>query len=242
MEENQEAVAEVVEQAVAPVEQVEQPPEKMLTQTQVNMIVQREKQQAAERARRQTEQEFQQRMEQQQQQQAEAEQQQQQGQSKQADADALYQQVQERFNQEMMQKQAEAEIAQVAQTYLQKMNAGKESYEDFEQITADFDPTAFPQLVYLIAGIDNASDVVYELSKNPSKLVTLDNLALKSPKHAQAELNRLSQSIRDNRVAQAEAGDQQVNAPLDRLQPSRVSSGSGKMSINDLRNQDWLRG
>jgi hypothetical protein len=235
MEENQEVAAEeVMEEAP----QVEQPAEKMLTQTQVNNIVQREKQQAAERARRQAEQEFQQQM----QQQAEAKQQEMQNQSKEANAEALYQQVQERFNQEMQQKQAEAEIAQVAQMYHQKMEAGKGSYEDFEDITSRFDPTAFPQLVYLISGIDNASDIVYELSKNPSKLVTLDTLAHKSPSHAQAELNNLSQSIRDNKTAQAEASDQQVNAPLDRIQPSRVSSGNGKMSINDLRSQDWLRG
>jgi uncharacterized protein with von Willebrand factor type A (vWA) domain len=238
MEENQEEIAEVMDEAP----QVEQPAEKMLTQTQVNHIVQREKQQAAERARRQAEQEFQQQMQQQQAQQAEAKQQEMQSQSKEANAEALYQQVQERFNQEMQQKQAEAEIAQVAQSYHQKMEAGKGSYEDFEDITSKFDPTAFPQLVYLISGLDNASDIVYELSKNPSKLVTLDTLAHKSPSHAQAELNSLSKSIRENKTAQAEAGDQQVNAPLDRIQPSRVSSGNGKMSINDLRSQDWLRG
>jgi hypothetical protein len=239
MEENQEVA---VEEASQEVQQAE-PAEKMLTQSQVNAIVQREKQQTAARVKQQIEQEFQQKMEQQQQQEAEAQQQQAQGESKEVNADVLYQQVQERFNQEMQQKQMEDQIAQVANTYLQKMNSGKESYEDFESITADFDPTAFPQLVYLIAGIDNAADVVYELSKNPSKLVTLDNLALKSPKHAQAELNRLSQSISANRVAQNEAGDQQVDAPLDRMQPSRVSSGNGgKMSINDLRSQPWLRG
>jgi len=226
-------------------ESVEQQPEseKMLTQSQVNAIVQKEKQSAAARAKQQAEQEFQQRMEQMQAQ----KQQEQQGTAadngdKQANADALYQQVQERFNREMQQKQMESEISQVAQNYLQKMNSGKDGYDDFDAVTADFDPTAFPQLVYLVSGIDNAADIIYELSKNPSKLVTLDNLALKSPRHAQAELNRLSQSIRDNKQAQTDANQQRTDAPLDRMQPSRVSSSDGRQSINDLRSQPWLRG
>jgi len=231
MDENQEVIdVEAPQQADAS--------EKMLSQSQVNAIVQREKQQAASRAKQQAEQEFQQRIEQMQQE----GQAQKQEQSKDVNADALYQQVHERFNKEMQQKQMESEIQQVADSYLKKMSSGKDSYEDFDSITADFDPTAFPQLVYLVSGIDNAADVVYELSKNPSKLVTLDNLALKSPRHAQAELQRLSQSIKDNRAAQADAQGQQVDAPLDRMQPSRVSSGSGKQSINDLRSQPWLRG
>jgi len=228
----------------------EQPAEKMLTQSQVNAIVQREKQQAATRATQQAELQYQQQMEQMNRQQQAPQQppQQQQNmqqgsmQSRDESADAMYQQVQERFNKEMQQRQVESEIAQVAQSYLQKMGSGKDSYEDFDQITADFDPSAFPQLVYLVAGMDNAAEVVYDLAKNPSKLITLDALALKSPRQATAELNKLSQSIRDNRQAQADAGGQQVNAPLDRMQPSRVSSGSGPMSINDLRSQPWLRG
>jgi hypothetical protein len=240
MEENQE---------VTQVEDVqEQAPEKMLTQSQVNAIVQREKQQAASRATQQAELQYQQRMEQLQSQQQATQQQQTQDiqpvmqQSKDVSADSMYQQVQERFNKEMQQKQVESEIAQVAQNYLQKMSSGKESYDDFEQVTADFDPSAFPQLVYLVAGMDNAAEVIYDLAKNSSKLITLDALALKSPRQASAELHRLSKSISDNKQAQSEAGVQQVNAPLDRMQPSRVSSGSGPMSINDLRAQPWLRG
>ena len=218
------------------------PEEKILTQSQVNAIVQREKQQATARAEQRVEQKYQQQAEQLQQQPAMQEAQQQAPKSPQIDAETMYQQLQERMNADMQQKQLESEISQVATNYLHKMSSGKDSYEDFDEVTASFDPSAFPQLVYLVAGIDNAAEVIYELSKNPSKLVTLDTLALKSPKHAQAELARLSKSISDNRQAQTEASGQQVNAPLDRMQPSRVSSGGGPLSINDLRNQPWLKG
>ncbi len=157
-------------------------------------------------------------------------------------ADAVYQQVQERFNKEMQQRQVEQEMTQVAQNYTTKMKQGAENYDDFDEITKDFDPTSFPQLLYLVAGIDNAADVVYELSKNPSKLATLDYLAERSPKQAHAELIKLAASIADNRRAQTDAQNQNVNAPLDRLQPSRISGSNGKQSIKDLRNQPWLRG
>lgn len=208
--------------------------EKMLPQSQVNKIVQREKEQAALRARREAEEEYQRRLEE-----LNASRQSQTQRnntvSREVDADAIYQQVQEKFNQEMQQRQLEQEMSRVAQSYLSKMSQGRELYEDFEDVTRDFNPAEFPQLVYLVAGIDNAADVIYELAKNPSKLVTLDNLAQRSPKYAHAELLKLSRSIAENRQAAAEADAQTTPAPLDRLQPSRVSGSNGKKTISDLR-------
>lgn len=221
--------------------------EKMLSQTQVNQIVQREKANATAKAKREAEQEYLRQLEMLKE-----------GQKPETeevvprrttaqpatdiDRDALYQEMQERFNQQMQQKQLEAEIQQVANTYLSKMADGKNNYQDFDSVTAEFDPSAFPQLVYLISGIDNAADVVYDLAKNPTKLVTLDALAQRAPKQAQAELNKLALSIKDNQQAQQEAAHQTVEAPLDRMQPGNIRSGNGKLSIRDLRTQPWLRG
>lgn len=223
-----------------PLQQQTQEPvqEKTLTQSQVNAIVQREKERAADKARREAEEIYKQQL-------AQAGQQVSQSQKSGAqdvNADAIYQQVQDRFMQEMQQRQQEAEMTNVANKYLQQMQTGKEAYEDFEQVTADFDPTEFPQLVYLVAGLDNAADVIYDLSKNPAKLATMDLLASRAPKKAQAELLKLAVSIKDNRQAAREADEQSVDAPLDRLQPSRVGTGNGKLSIADLRRQPWLRG
>lgn len=212
--------------------------EKRFTQEEVNRLIGREKEQAALRAKREMEEAYAKQLEQtnmaQKQRNEEA--------PRQVDADAIYQQVQERFNQEMQQKQLEAEMSNVAQNYLSKMAQGKERYEDFNDITQNFDPQSFPQLVYLVAGLENAADVVYELAKNPSKLVTVNTLAKEAPKLAHSELVKISTSIKNNQQAQADAGQQQANAPLDRLQPSRVSGSNGKMTISDLRNQPWLRG
>jgi hypothetical protein len=215
--------------------------EKLLSQSQVNKIVAREKEQAALKAKRDAEDEYQRRLEElnstsQRQQQQNA------AQSRDVDADAIFQQVQERFNQEMQQKQIEQEMARVAQSYTSKISQGRELYNDFEEVTREFDPTAFPQLTFLVAGIDNAADIVYELARNPQKLVTLDTLAQRAPRQAQAELLKLSRSIAENKQALNEAGNQTTPAPLDRLQPSKVSGSNGKQTIRDLRAQPWLRG
>jgi len=165
------------------------------------------------------------------------------------DTDAIYQKVQERFNQDL-QKRAEEERHQAikdawhqaATSYVTKVNAGKSQYSDFDEVTKDFDPAAFPQLMYLISGMDNAADIVYDLSKNSLKMAGLDRLAERNPRQATAELAKLAQSINANKQAQMDAESQVTNAPLDRLKPSVVSGSNGKMSIQDLQNQPWLRG
>lgn len=212
--------------------------EKMLSQSQVNKIVQHEKQKVAQSTKRELEERHQRELE------ALHAQQQQRNENvpRDVDANAIYQQVQERFNQEMQERQLKSEMERVANSYLSKMEQGKTAYDDFEEITKEFDPTAFPQLTYLVSGMENAADVIYDLSKNPLKLVGLDRLAEKNPRQAQTELLKLSRSITENRQAQSDENSQNVAAPLDRLQPSRVSGSNGKMGISDLRNQDWLRG
>ena len=215
--------------------------EKLFTRDQLAKIVNAESAKAASQAKREAEEKYQRDMEalnaqrsQQEQRNAEV--------PRDVDANAIYQQVQERFNREMQEQQTKAQMTQVAQNYLQKVAQGKAAYEDFDEVTKDFDPTAFPQLTFLLSGIENAGDVLYDLAKNPLKLAGLDRLAEKNPRQAHNELLKLSKSITDNKQAQADAQSQNVAEPLDRLQPSRVSGSNGKMGIRDLRNQPWLRG
>ncbi len=218
---------------------------KMLTQDQVNKIVAHEKMKAAESAKKEVEQRYQRDLEalnsQREQHVAST--------SRDIDANAIYQQVQERFNrdqakrrEELEQQQLKQKMTEVANSYLQKISQGKTAYEDFEEVTKDFDPTAFPQLTFLLSAIDNAAEVLYDISKNPMKLAGLDRLAERNPRQAQNELMKLSKSIMDNRQAQTDAQGQNVSEPLNRLQPSRVSGSNGNLSVTDLRKQPWLRG
>ena len=237
---NEELVSNIPD-STASIETPTQAQERMLSQSAVKKIAAQEKEEGYLRGKKEAEQEYQRKLaELQQQDQSQA--QRNETVPRQVDADAIYQQVQEKWNSEMQRRQLEQEMSQVANNYLAKMDLGRKEYGDFDTVTGDFDPTAFPQLTYLVSGIENAGDVVYELSKNPSKLVTLDTLAQRSPKHARAELLKLSQSIAANKTAAVEAESNGVAAPLDQLQPSRISGSNGKLSISDLRKQDYLRG
>jgi len=220
--------------------------EKLFTRDELAKIVAHQSSQAADNAKREAEAKYQRDLEsaiqaKQQQRNAEI--------PRDVDTDAIYQRVQERFNQDMRENQEKqqmeahrAEMNRAADSYLSKIAQGKTAYQDFDEITKDFDPAAFPQLLYLLSGMENAADIVYELSKNPLKLAGLDRLAERNPRQAQGALTSLAQSISTNKQAQSDAGSQSTSEPLDRLQPSRVSGSNGKMSIKDLQNQPWLRG
>lgn len=217
---------------------LESAPEKMLPQSHVDKIVKKAKYDVAQATRRELEERHQRELDAIRNQQSERNE----SVPREMDANALYQQVQERFNEEMQQRRLKEEMDKIANAYLSKMEQGKTAYEDFEEVTKEFDPTAFPQLTYLVAGMDNAADVIYELSRNPLKLAGLDRLAEKTPKQAYSELLKLSRSITENRQAQTEESSSQVSPPLDRLKASRISGSNDKMTIRDLRNQPWLRG
>lgn len=221
---------------------VEQP-SNLVPQEQVNRVVAREKASAYEKGKRESEAQYQQQL-------AELRAQQEQRNSqvpKDVDANAIYQQVREQFNrdqealkQKMEEEQYRQKIGEIAQNYSAKMASGKNYFEDFDEVMKDHDPSAFPQLTVLLAGMDNAAPIMYELMKNPNKLATINYFAEKNPRMAQNQLLSLSQSINANKQAQAEA--QEVAQPLDRLQPSRIAGNNNKATIRDLRNQSWLRG
>lgn len=218
-----------------------QEPEKLLTQHQVKMIAARERDSGIAAGKRQAQEEYERKLAEMQQT-SQQQSQQNNNVSRDVDMNAIYQQLQERFNKEQQEKALQQEMSEVADNYLTRMKSAKANYHDFDEITAPFDPGAFPQLTYLLAGMPNAGDIVYDLSKNPHKLVTLDALAFKSPQLAKAELLKLSQSITSNLNAHQEASGYDVSAPLNQLQTSKVPSGNnGNMSVSDLRNQPWLK-
>lgn len=145
---------------------------------------------------------------------------------------AQLQNQQEAQAQEQLQKEAE----KLAQDYHGKMSSGKEQFEDFEEIMGEFNPAAFPQLVYLANNTDNTPAVMYELAKNPQKLATLSVLSERDPRAAQSMINKLSQSIKVNE--QAKAQEKSVNEPLGRMQSSPAGQDTGSMaslSVKDMR-------
>lgn len=231
--------------------------EKMLPQSEVDRIIRQRLIEKEERVTKQLEEKYLAQLEalqKQQQEQAAANIQTQQQQRNQqvpeaVDIDQMYQKLTEKFNQDR-QKELEAqkeqqlyhEMEQIANNFYGKMEQGAANYEDWATVTQNFEADKFPQLVTLLAGMDNAADVLYELSQNPMKLINVDELARRSPRMAQAELAKLAASIQTNQTAMQNRDAMSTQPPLARLQPSKISGSNGQLSIQDLKSQDWLRG
>lgn len=134
------------------------------------------------------------------------------------------------------QTKSQEEMAQrTVQNFWNKVAAGKEKYQDFDQVTGDIQYARFPNVVQLLADyVDNSHDVLYELGKDRIKMANLESLALMSPQDAVIQAKRLSQSIKDNESA----GKQRIpNEPLSQLRPSNAGTDNGVMSVRDYRNK-----
>ncbi len=234
------------------------PPEKMLPASQVNELIKKAKRKGEQKMQEQLDaakQQIEQLQAQQAQQQvqnvaqtgSQQQPQQQQGQQQpQVDTQQVMQQVMQQLQlrqQEEQEKrereQLEQEVNQVAQQYFGKMAQGKDMFEDFEAITADFNPAEFPQLVFLANQMDNTPAIIYELRKNPGKLADLAVLVEKSPSMAKNELSKLSESIKRN--DEAKRGLQEAQDPLTRLKPSPVGTDSGTKSVRDFKSASYLK-
>lgn len=132
------------------------------------------------------------------------------------------------------QRNAQMESAnRIATEFFTKLGTGKEKYQDFEKVMSDVEFQAIPHVVELANMTDNTADLMYELAKNPSKIANIQQLIAISPKLAYAEMQKLSQSIKDNESA---ANVKLPNSPLSQLRPSsNTGADNGVLSVKDLR-------
>lgn len=209
--------------------------EKTLTQSEVNALIGRTKAEAYEKGRRQADIQYQEKLDQlnahKQKAGAHGED------TKNIDVDKIYEEIENR----LVQQQTENHLSQVAHQYNDKIAKGAQNYEDFEEVTKDLNMAQFPQIAYLLSGMDDAADIVYELAKNPHKIASIDYLANRSPSQAQNDLRKISASIKANKTAAEQEANAQSPAPLDRLTPSNKTGGNGQLSVSDLRSQEWLK-
>jgi hypothetical protein len=122
----------------------------------------------------------------------------------------------------------------IADNYMAKVSAGKGKYADFDSVVGD--PRSygrFPNVVGILGTqVENAADVLYEMAKNPYKLVELENMARDYPDIAIKQAQRLSDSIRDNETA---GKIKLPNEPLSQMRPSNTGTDNGVMGVKDYR-------
>ncbi|WP_339050784.1 hypothetical protein [Rickettsiella endosymbiont of Xylota segnis] len=137
-----------------------------------------------------------------------------------------------------VQQANEWQAQQIAQQFLGKLTAAKDKYPDFEETIANLEVHKFPEVVQLANNYDNTADIMYELGKNPSKAVILKQLAQLNPKMGALEIQRLSDSIKQNQAAKQ---GPIAHPPLSQLSPSLTKIDNGPVTVSDYRNQAWLR-
>jgi|SRR5580692_753730 hypothetical protein len=208
------------------------PQEKMLRQSEVNEIVGRAKQEAANRAVENYKRSMQQ----------------------EAQAAPVYKESSSEFNEERFRRLAAEEAQRLRDQWIQeaqsnaeeqaakrivknfydKIEVGKQKYDDFDKVTGDLELRRFPNTVHMLAeNLENASDVLYELSKNRSKLAQIELTARDFPQEALYELNRLSDSIKKN---ESVTGHRETNTPLNQQRSSNVGTDSSSvLSMPELK-------
>lgn len=129
---------------------------------------------------------------------------------------------------------AEADNAQrIVQTFWNKLEPGRQKYQDFDKVTSDIEYAQFPNVVQLLAQhSENAHDILYELGKDRIKMGQLEYLCSKSPRDAIVQVQRLSESLKANEQAQKY---KTPNEPLSQLRPTNQGTDNGVMGVSDYR-------
>jgi hypothetical protein len=206
--------------------------ERTFRQSEVNELIGREKHEAVERYKRQNEQE---RQPQQSAQQPPSYQSQ--GGFTETDLRRMAaeeaQRLHETKQQDYERQQMENQVVEVAKEFSTKMTAGKEKYQDFDTVMGKIKVDKYGNVAYMATrGLDNTADVMYHLAKNPMIMAEIERTSREDPDLAYYEMQRISQSIKDNESA---SNIKVPRPPLSQLSPSNTGTDNGAMSVKDFR-------
>lgn len=205
--------------------------EKMFTQSQVQAIAAKEKRLAEEKAEARIRAEYESMM---------AQQSQQAPQTLGGIQQTSPEEIQKMIRKEAYQMSIEHQTKQIEQNWLSAMEAEKIADPEFADLYDAIGIEVQPNLILAMAHMDNKAKVVKDLAKNPSKYANILTLANGgSPRLAQLELNKLSNSIKANEEAKKQP---KVDAPLSQVRASNIGGDDGNLSVTDYRAQPWLRG
>lgn len=126
----------------------------------------------------------------------------------------------EKQRQEQLQQQQLAQAEQIVKELTPKLEDARGRYEDYDMVinsaTSGFQNN--PHILAYANGVDNAGDVLYDISKNPEKLIALAQMP---EDMARSRILALSNSIKQNNQA-----PKQTSAPLNHISSSSKSPDS----------------
>lgn len=151
-------------------------------------------------------------------------------------AEHVQRMIAEQAPQAVAQQTQQAQWAQMENHYVQKLEAGKSAYPDFDEKVKILDLGGRNRdLIPLLNSAENAADVIYDIANNPLKLSNFRRLAMEvSPQAAFNEMRNLSDSIKRNQAATQEKSP---NAPLSQVKTSVTGTDNDSSTIKDSRNK-----
>jgi|JI102314A1RNA_FD_contig_31_2593236_length_840_multi_3_in_0_out_0_1 hypothetical protein len=196
------------------------PTEKMIPQSEVNKIVQHVKYDTAEKVKAQTLAEMKRN-------QAES--------SVNITPEQIQTIVQDTLNQRdklQYEHTQNANAERVVYEFMSKLQNAKDIYPDFQETISQLPMASISNVVGLANEFPNTAHIMYELAKNPSKLVTFTSLANINSDYAFKKMKSLSDSININ----SESKNAKIpSAPLNQLNSSPVKMDNGSMSVAAFR-------
>ncbi len=152
-------------------------------------------------------------------------------------------QVRQAVQNEMQKAQETQFHNQMHNEFYNRVAAGVDKHPDFREVIQPFllDNKVHPDIVALANTVDNTSDVIYDLAKNPMKVASLLTLSSNPMTHhlALTAMHSLSSSIKNNEAAK---NIKQPPEPSTQLSSSYTGSDNGSYTMNDMRKMDWLKG
>ena len=142
-----------------------------------------------------------------------------------------------RYDEQMRRQKAE----EFVRTYQAKLDDGRARYDDFDAIVSEVDPKEFVDVIMLANEQEGTADIMYELARNPDKLVRVAAAHRMSPNQAKRMMKEIAGSMKVNR--DAESNHRTTNSPLPRSKPSTAGTSTGELkTVSDFRNASWLKG
>lgn len=142
-----------------------------------------------------------------------------------------------RYDEQMRRQKAEEFVS----SYQAKLDDGRARYEDFDAVVSEVDPKEFVDVIMLANEQEGTADIMYELARNPDKLVRVAAAYRMSPSQAKRMMKEIAGSMKINR--DAEVNHKATNSPLPRSKPSTAGTSTGELkTISDFKNAKWLKG
>lgn len=135
------------------------------------------------------------------------------------------------FAEKLQAQKLEQEAQEIANQFFSKLAEGKKNYDDFEEAFEGVDFKAISNTVQLANKLDNTADVMYELAKNPRKMIDFEIMADRMRGKAESELKKLSLSIKQNKEG---AQAKQAPDPVRQISHSVSKGTNGSLSVDDF--------